>query len=164
MTKIDHLQTVEQFKITINISMVKYYLYKMHTGENFMHTLKKLLISLSGFLLLCLIGCSTGPTEKTYCVYTLEYTSAQFSEKFSNIELEDGEFENGDLTKVFDLLSSSTDYANKGKHWTEKQITDYLISIGFSETDAAKETDWLLEIPHGQIIKRTGNTYYEITK
>ena len=86
------------------------------------------------------------------------------SEKFSNLELEDGEFENGDLTKVFDLLSSSTDYANKGKYWTEKQITDYLISIGFSETDAAKETAWLLEKTHGQIIKRTGNTYYEITK
>ena len=27
-----------------------------------------------------------------------------------------------------------------------------------------KETAWLLEKTHGQIIKRTGNTYYEITK
>lgn len=66
MAKIDHLQTVKQFKTYLK-SMVKYYLYKMHTGENFMHTLKK-------------------------------------------------------------------------------------------------QTAWLLEKTHGQIIKRTGNTYYEITK
>ena len=129
-----------------------------------MHTLKKLLILLSGFLLLCLIGCSTGPTEKTYYVYTLQYTQAEFSKTFTDLILEDGEYINGDLSTVFDLLTSSVDYANKGKHWTEEQIKQHLISIGFSETSAAQETDWLLEIPHGQIIKRTGNTYYEITK
>ena len=27
-----------------------------------------------------------------------------------------------------------------------------------------KQTAWLLEKTHGQIIKRTGNKYYEITK
>ena len=136
----------------------------MHTGGNFMHTLKKLLILLSGSLLLCLIGCSTGPTEKTYCVYTLEYTQAEFSKTFTDLILEDGEYINGDLSTVFDLLTSSVDYANKGKYWTEEQIKQHLISIGFSETSAAQETAWLLEITHGQIIKRTGNKYYEITK
>ena len=52
-----------------------------------------------------------------------------------------------------------------GKHrWSEAEIKKWLIGNGFGETEATKESSWLVMTNHGFIVMRDGNLVYLILK
>ena len=52
-----------------------------------------------------------------------------------------------------------------GKHrWSETEIKKWLIGNGFGETEATKESSWLVMTNHGFIVMRDGNLVYLILK
>lgn len=69
------------------------------------------------------------------------------------------EFTNDQFAEISNYLT------NEGRHsWDEATLKKWLISIGFGETEAARESSWFVLINHGGLAVRSGNLIYYVLK
>ena len=109
-----------------------------------------------------LIGCSAEPDEPTYTVWTDSTSYSQFQSSFGT--LNDGYYFRYEFTSSeWSTISSSL--TNEGKYnWTEDDIKKWFIGRGFGNSEANKETAWLMTINHGFIASRSGSIVYMLMK
>jgi len=109
-----------------------------------------------------LIGCPAEPSEPTYTVWTDSISYSQFQSSFGT--LNDGYYFRYEFTSSeWSTISSSL--TNEGKHnWTENEIKNWFIGRGFGNSEANKETAWLMTINHGFIASRSGSIVYMLLK
>ena len=102
-----------------------------------------------------LIGCKTEPDEPTYTVWTDSTTYTEFYNAFGS--LNDGYYVRMELTNSqFNQMSS--ELTDEYKHvWTENLLNNWFVGRGFGNTEAKRETSWLITINHGFIASRTGS-------
>jgi hypothetical protein len=107
-----------------------------------------------------LTGCPVEPSETTYTVWTDTVSYSEFSKAFGTID--DGYYVRTEITNSeFKQLSLT----NEGKHqWTEDQIYNWFIGIGFGKTEATKEKAWFTTIDHGFLASRDRSLVYMILK
>jgi hypothetical protein len=113
------------------------------------------IVAIITFFCIALIGCKTEPEEPRYTVWTDSVSYAEYSSAFGT--LNDGyyihyEFSSSEWDKI---SQSATD---EGKHnWTESEINKWFIGRGFGDSEANRETAWLMTINHGFIASRSGS-------
>lgn len=102
-------------------------------------------------------------SEEKYTVWTDSITYAEFQSSFQTT-LNDGYYIRVEISNdQWKELSKSL--TNEGKHrWDEATIKKWLISNGFGEYEATKESSWLALTNHGFLATRTGNVVYCILK
>jgi hypothetical protein len=122
----------------------------------------------AGILVLILVfaimlaGCETEPDEPTYTVWTDTVSYSEYYSAFGS--LNDGYYIRYELT-TSDWNSIKPSLTNEGKYnWTESEIKKYFIGRGFGNSEATKETSWLMTINHGFIASRSGSLVYMILK
>jgi len=109
-----------------------------------------------------LIGCKTEPDEPTYTVWTDSTTYTEFYNVFG--KLDDGYYIHLELTNSqFNQMSS--ELTDEYKHvWTESLLNNWFVGRGFGNTEAKRETSWLITINHGFIASRTRSIVYMLIK
>lgn len=114
-------------------------------------------------MLMCLsfTACNSGDTH-TYKVWTGTFN---FSSSGLFGTLQDGYFSRVELTKTqFDSYKSNSFQNRPENVWTEDQVYTYLIGLGFGNTVAKTQTEWLISIDHGIIGIRKGPLLYTLLK
>lgn len=102
-------------------------------------------------------------SDEKYTVWTDSGTYAEFQSAFGTT-LNDGYYVRMELTSD-QWAQISKNLTSEGKHrWSEETIKKWFISNGFGETEANKETSWIVVIDHGFLATRTGNIVYYILK
>jgi hypothetical protein len=102
------------------------------------------------------------PVETTYTVWTDTTTYTEFYNAFG--ALNDGYYIHLEITND-QFNQMLPDLTNEYKHvWTESQLNNYFIGRGFGNTEAKKETAWLMTINHGFIASRSGSIVYMLIK
>ena len=98
-----------------------------------------------------------------YTVWTDHITYSEFQSSY-NITLNDGYYVRAEISKS--QWSEISKYLTaEGRHrWDEETIRKWLISNGFGETEATKESSWFVVTEHGLLVTRTGNMVYLILK
>ena len=126
--------------------------------------MKKLFTKFLSFAILCTMALSFQSCgEEKYTVWTETDTYAEFQQAFQT-NLSDGYYVRCELTNEF-WKDYCKDLPSEGKHsWTEETIKKWLISNGFGESEARKESSWLVLVNHGFIVVRDGNLVYMILK
>ena len=108
-------------------------------------------------------GCKTEPDDPTYTVWTDTITYSEFTSAFQ-ATINDGYYVRLEITNS-QWSQISPSLTNEGKYnWTENQIKNWFIGRGFGNSEANKETAWLMSINHGFIASRTGSLVYMILK
>jgi hypothetical protein len=111
---------------------------------------------------IALVGCKTD-TDPTFTVWTDTVTYSEFTSAFQTT-LNDGYYARVEFTGAQWNQISPT-LTNEGKFiWTESQIKNWFIGRGFGNTEANRETAWLMSINHGFLASRTGSLVYMILK
>lgn len=128
------------------------------------------------FSLVFLAGCSapsddSDSGEETYVVWT---DFSTYSDYYSNVgvTLDDGYYSrviltNDQFDSAFATLENilGQDAIDEYKHeWTFARIKSWFIGRGFGDSEAEKESNWLITTSHGMIISRSKNTVYYIIK
>jgi hypothetical protein len=107
------------------------------------------------------IGCEEEPEEPEEPTYTVWTDSVSYTE-FSNVfgSLSDGYYRRMELTNSeFNQLQLT----NEGKHqWTEGQIYNWFIGIGFDHSIANREKSWVITTTHGFLASRDISIVYMI--
>lgn len=102
-------------------------------------------------------------SEEKYIVWTETETYTEFQSIF-NTSLNDGYYVRVEITNE-QWKEIGKNLTSEGRHkWDEATIKKWLISNGFGETEATKESSWLTLINHGFIVARDGNLVYLILK
>lgn len=101
--------------------------------------------------------------DEKYTVWTDTETYTQFYNS-SQVTIEDGYYLRIEITnEQWKELSKSL--TNEVQHrWSEAEIKKWLIGCGFGQTEATKESSWLVMTNHGILVAREGNLVYEIVK
>ncbi|MCQ2310954.1 MAG: hypothetical protein MJZ64_04305 [Paludibacteraceae bacterium] len=101
--------------------------------------------------------------EETYTVWTETETYSEFQSIFQTT-LNDGYYVRVELTREqWELIGPNL--GSDGRHkWDEATIKKWLISNGFGESEANKESSWFALIDHGFLATRNGNLVYLILK
>lgn len=101
--------------------------------------------------------------EETYTVWTETITYSEFQTAFQTT-LNDGYYVRVELTREqWELIGPNL--GSEGRHkWDEATIKKWLISNGFGESEANKESSWFALIDHGFLATRDGNLVYLILK
>jgi len=114
-----------------------------------------------------LTGCEDEP-EKTepevtkYTVYTFTLTYSEYSQKFP--ALTDGNYGRMEITNS-EFNSFPLGHPDQNKHnWTEDQIYNWFIGIGFSNSLANQQKAYLITNNHCFIAIRDVNTVYTLLK
>ena len=126
----------------------------------------------TGILLIMLVfgiiltGCENEPEpvpqETKYTVYTFTVTYSEYSQKFP--ALTDGNFGRMEITNSdFNSFPLGLPDQNK-RNWTENQIYNWFIGIGFSNSLANQQKAWLITNNHCFIAIRDVNTVYMLLK
>lgn len=113
-------------------------------------------------IVIMFISCNIEPDEPTYTVWTDTVTYSQYYNVLGS--LSDGYYVHYELTNALwtQLAPSLTD---DGKHnWTESDINKWFIGRGFGNSEANRETAWLMTIDHGLIASRSGSMVYMLLK
>lgn len=101
--------------------------------------------------------------EETYTVWTDTETYSDFQRDFQTT-LNDGYYVRVELTRE-QWEQIGPNLGSEGRHkWDEATIKKWLISNGFGESEANKESSWFALIDHGFLATRTGNLVYLILK
>ena len=134
--------------------------------------MKKIISVFASLLvLICFLSCSNPsnlptPMEETYTVY-VDSTTYSNLHTLTGLVLEDETYYWFKFTEsqYNEILSSAgfSMYTCK-RQWTKSQIKDWLRSHYLSETNATRESLWLVTIDHGAIFIRYGNMFYCILK
>jgi len=126
-------------------------------------TLKiKFLTLIVVLIALTFIGCETEPNDPTYTVWTDTISYSEYLSIFGT--LGDGYYIRYEFTSV-EWSQISQNLTSEGRHnWSESQIRNWFIGRGFGNSEANRETAWLLTINHGFIASRTGSLVYMILK
>jgi len=109
-----------------------------------------------------LTGCKQEPDEPTYTVWTDRTSYSEFESTFGTMS--DGyyfryEFTTSDWNEIKPSLT------NEGKYsWTEGEIKKWFIGRGFGNSEAERETSWLMTIKHGFIASRSGSVVHMLLK
>lgn len=125
--------------------------------------MKKLFTFLSTIILFFTALTMQSCSDEKYTIWTDSTTYSEFQASF-NTTLQDGyyvrvEINNEQWKEVSKSLTS------EGRHrWDEATIKKWLISNGFGETEATKESSWLALVNHGLLVTRDGNMVYMILK
>ena len=125
---------------------------------------KKFLLLISIFVVL-FIGCqnNTDDDEDSYTVWTDVGTYSEFQSVF-NTSLDDGMYVRLEFTSS-QWLQISPSLTNEGRHsWTKRKIKAWLLGRGFGDSEATKESAWMITITHGFIASRIGSAVYFILK
>jgi hypothetical protein len=109
-----------------------------------------------------LTSCSMD-SEPTYTVWTDTVTYSEFTSAFKTT-LNNGYYVRLELTgELWNQIAPSL--TNEGKYnWTESQIKNWFVGRGFGNTEANRETAWLMSINHGFLASREGSLVYMILK
>ena len=107
-------------------------------------------------------SCKDNKDDK-YTVWTDTGTYAEFQQAFQ-ADLQDGYYVRIEITNdEWKEIAKNLD--NEGKHrWDEETIKKWLISNGFGESEARKESSWFAVVDHGLLATRTGKLVYLILK
>jgi hypothetical protein len=109
-----------------------------------------------------LAGCETEPDEPTYTIWTDTVSNSEYSSVFGS--LSDGKYIRYEFT-TSEWNSIKQSLTNEGKYnWTESEIKKWFIGRGFGNSEANKETSWLMTINHGFIASRDGSLVDMILK
>ena len=102
-------------------------------------------------------------SNEKFTVWTDTATYTEFQTSFQTT-LTDGHYVRYELSKE-EWANISKGLTSEGRHrWDEETIKKWLISNGFGETEARKESSWLTLIDHGFVVVRDGNIVYLILK
>ncbi len=102
-------------------------------------------------------------SNEKYTIWTDSVTYSEFQTAFQS-SINDGyyirlEISDSQWSEIGKQLGS------EGRHsWNEETIKKWLISNGFGESEATKESSWFALINHGFIASRDGNMVYLILK
>lgn len=120
--------------------------------------------SLFAFLILCFAAFSfQSCSNEKYTVWTETETYSDFQTYFGTT-LQDGYYVRVEITNE-QWKEIGKNLTSEGRHrWDEETIKKWLISNGFGETEARKESSWFALIDHGLLATRTGNLVYLILK
>jgi len=125
--------------------------------------MKKLLSLIAvAVLMLTAFSFQSCQNEK-YTVWTETARYVDFVDAF-DMTLDDGyyrriEISNNQWDRIAENLTS------EGKHkWSESEIKNWLVGNGFGESEAEKESSWLVSVDHGFIVTRDGYSVYMILK
>ncbi len=129
--------------------------------------MKKTIYSiLTMVLLLCAAMVMPSCKDKeadTYTVWTETETYSQFQSIFKTT-LNDGYYVRVEITQA-QWEQIGPNLGSEGRHkWDEASIKKWLISNGFGESEATKESSWFAMIDHGFLATRSGNLVYLILK
>lgn len=126
--------------------------------------MKRLFTKLLSLAILCIMVISFQSCgEEKYTVWTETSSYAEFQQTFQTT-LNDGYYIRYELSNDF-WKDICKDLPSDGKHsWTEETIKKWLISNGFGESEARKESSWLVLVNHGFIVVRDRNLVYMILK
>ena len=102
-------------------------------------------------------------TEEKYTVWTDYCTYSEFQSEF-NATLNDGYYVRLEITdSQWEEISKGL--SSEGRHkWDEETIKKWLIGNRFGDSEATKESSWLVLTNHGFIASRTNNMVYFILK
>ncbi|MBQ0090567.1 MAG: hypothetical protein KBT27_14675 [Prevotellaceae bacterium] len=101
--------------------------------------------------------------EETYTVWTETDTYSQFQSAFQTT-LNDGYYIRVEITQS-QWEQIGPKLGSNGRHnWDQAAIKKWLISNGFGESEANKESSWLALVGHGFLAVRSGNLVYIIVK
>lgn len=102
-------------------------------------------------------------SDNKYTVWTDTGTYAEFQQAFQ-ADLQDGYYKRMEITNE-QWKEIAKNLTSEGKHrWDEETIKKWLISNGFGESEARKESSWFAVVDHGLLATRTGNMVYLILK
>ena len=135
--------------------------------------MRKLHFLIIAFVLsLAFFGCQQdSDDEDTYTVYTDSTSYDEFIRAVNsaggNYSVQDGYYSRIEITQAQynstfkDLYAQASNYRHE---WTEDEIKSWFIGRGFGNSEATKETSWIITADHGMIISRTGSIVYVIMK
>jgi hypothetical protein len=111
-------------------------------------------VAIIAFWCIILAGCDTD-VDPTYTVWTDVVSYSEYSSAFGS--LGDGYYIHYELSSSeWNAISSSL--TNEGKfNWTEGEINKWFTGRGFGNSEANRETSWLMTINHGFIASRRGS-------
>ena len=124
--------------------------------------MKKLfhLLSIVIILITAISFQSCGDEKYTVWTDTASYTDFY---KGTQVSISDGYYIRTEISESD--WKTLTQSATEGKHrWSEEEIKKWLIGCGFGQTEATKESSWLVMTNHGFIVMRDGNLVYMILK
>lgn len=126
-------------------------------------TMKKIyILVIVAFLMTMVVICQSCSEEK-YTVWTETETYSDFQSAFQTT-LNDGYYVRVEITND-QWVEISKNLTSEGRHkWDEATIRKWLVSNGFGETEADKESAWLVLVNHGFLVTRDGNLVYMILK
>ncbi|MCL1931416.1 MAG: hypothetical protein FWF55_06335 [Treponema sp.] len=111
-----------------------------------------------------LTGCPQEPSDPTYTVWTDTVSHSEFSSAFGGLTLNNGMYIRYELTSS-EWNSIKPSLTDEGKYnWTESEINKWFIGRGFGNSEANRETAWLMTISHGFIASRSGSLVYMLLK
>ena len=105
------------------------------------------------------VGCTKEETEPTYSVWTYSIPYSDYPGT-----LEDGFYNQVELTNSQFSDFSKTLTAEHNHKWTEKQIYNWFIGRNFTPYEATQKTAWIITTNHGIITSRSGNIVYSLIK
>ena len=118
------------------------------------------LISFAIFLVTAISFQSCSDSKYTVWTDTVSYS---YFYNGTNVSISDGYYIRTEITESD--WKTWTQNITEGKHkWSEAEIKKWLIGCGFGETEATKESSWLVMANHGFIVMRDGNLVYMILK
>lgn len=125
--------------------------------------MKKLFHLLSIVILLITAISFQSCDDNKYTVWTDTETYEQFQSEFQTT-LDDGYYKRVEIPNdVWENISKGL--TSEGKHrWSEEEIKKWLIGNGFGQTEATKESSWLVMVDHGFLVTRDQNLVYMILK
>ena len=96
-------------------------------------------------------------------VWTDTESYTQFQSEFQ-ATLDDGYYKRVEITNE-QWKQIAPKLTSDGKHrWSEEEIKKWLIGNGFGESEAKKESSWLVMVDHGFLVTRDQNLVYLILK
>jgi len=102
-------------------------------------------------------------SDDKYTVWTETGSYAEWQES-SQLTLTDGYYKRLEITNA-EWEQFSKNLTSEGRHkWSEEEINKWFLGCGFGDSEARRETSWLVTVNHGFIVMRDGYLVYMILK
>jgi hypothetical protein len=123
--------------------------------------MRKIFVVVLAIIILGFVGCKQPTDEPTYVVWTYSIAYTDY-ESAGGESLDPGRYGGGEITNnEFNQIDLPDNYKHE---WTESQIYDWFIGLGFGAPQANDAKSWLFTVNHGFIRSRIGNVVHEIIK